>query len=258
MMGFDGPFLFRLNKILLFLLGAFFAFLWIVQNSLSAQDSRVFLKDSKDLLAYIEERYGADDLLMNGSIYVPLHSLAIGHPYFEVHDWVLSTLYVKRHRFDQVKLKYDIELDEFVLFILDKQERKNYLLLNRHYVDSVRMGKYVFVNADNIPGIPEKFGYLENVYDRQFYFFVTHHKDFKKEFSESKPHGEYSEQTSTRYILDDGRLTKVNSKKAFLSYFEPYKSELKSYLRKNKIKYKKANSGQLYNLLIYCEGIQSK
>jgi hypothetical protein len=258
MMGFDGLFLVRLKWIVYSLWSLLFAFPLLAQNTLTAQESRVFLEDSKGLIAYTEERYGADDLLMNGPIYVPLHSLAIGHPYFEVYDWIQSTVYVKGHRFDQVKLKYDIELDEFVLFILDKQERKNYLLLNRHYVDSVIMKKYVFANAGVIEGIPEKFGYIEQVYDRQFYFFVTHHKDFKKEYSESKPHGEYSEQTSTRYILEKGRLTKVNSKKALLSYFEPHKRELKSYLRKNKIKYKKANSGQLYHLMMYREGLQSK
>jgi hypothetical protein len=114
------------------------------------------------------------------------------------------------------------------------------------------------VNAEIIEGIPSKFGYVEEVYDRAFYFFVTHHKDFKKEFSESKPHGEYSDQISTRYILEEGQLIKVNSKKAFLSYFDPHKRELKSYFRKNKIRYKKANSGQLYNVLIYCESLQSK
>jgi hypothetical protein len=120
------------------------------------------------------------------------------------------------------------------------------------------MGKYSFVNASLIREAPESFGYVEKVYDREFYFFIHHRKEFKNEYSESKPYGEYSEQISTPYLLKDGQLFKMNSKRDFLSYFEPHKRKLKSYLRKNKIRYKKANSGQLYQLLIYCERLQKK
>jgi len=216
------------------------------------------LEDQEDLKNYIDQIYGSDDMLVNGRIYVPQHGLAEGHPYFEVVDWVFGNLFIKGVLYEDVKLKYDIELDEFILFIKDKQDRKNYIVLNHHYVDSVYMGKYVFVNTDVLPEIEKDLGYAELVYDRDFIFLIKYTRDFKKEYSDSKPYGEYAEQKATRYICESGELVKISSKKAFLAYFEPDKKEIKKYLKKNNIKYKKANSGELYHLLNYCNAIRNE
>jgi len=216
------------------------------------------LEDQEDLKRYIDQIYGSDDLLINGPIYVPQHGLAAGHPYFEIVDWVYGSLFIKGHIYDDVKLKYNIELDEFILFIKDRQDRKKYIVLNHHFIDSVYMGKYVFVNTDVLPEVEKDLGYAELVYDRNFIFLIKYTRDFKTEYSDSKPYGEYTEQKATHYICESGKLVKISGKKAFLAYFESEKKEIKKYLKKNNIKYKKANSGELYNLLNYCNAIRNK
>ena len=186
-----------------------------------------------------------------------LHSLAEGHPYFETVDWIIGHVFVRGNKFEGVKLKFDIELDEFILYIEDKYQRKNYLVLNHHYVDSVAMGKYLFVNTGILPEIGRDIGYAERVYNSDLIFLVKYTKDFKKQYSESKPYGEYSKQNSDRYIAERGQLTKVTTRSSFLKYFEAYKKELKRYMKKQKINYKKANSGELYNLLNHCHALRS-
>ena len=222
-----------------------------------SQDSPVYLEDRESLVEFTNSVYGSDDMLINGRIYVPQHSLAEGHPYFEIMDWINGDIYVRGRQFENQKLKFDIELDEFVLYIEDKFKRKNYLVLNHHYVDSVRLGKYLFVNTDIMPEIGKSLGYAELVYNNKLIFLVKYKKDFKKQYSESKPHGEYSKQNADRYIAENGQVEKVSSKKAFLNYFEPHKKEIKRYMKKQKIKYNKANSGALYNLLDHCHALRS-
>lgn len=218
----------------------------------TAQNKDQVISSSTELVSYSNDIYGSDDKLVNGRIYVPMHSLAEGHPYFEVENWVNGDIFIKGSRYNELKLKYDIELDEFILFVKDKQNRKNYIVLNQHYIDSVQMGKYFFINTGVLPEIGEDIGYAELVFRKDFFFLVKYHKDFKKEFSESKPYGEYNRQTSNRYISESGELVKINTKKALLTYFEAQKKEIKRFMKKNNIKYKKANSGELYNLLRYC------
>jgi hypothetical protein len=224
---------------------------------LCGQDTSRFIDTRDELLNYAEAVYGSDDMIINGRIYVPQHTLAEGHPYFEIADWVMGDVFIRGHRFKNLKLKYDIDLDEFVLYIEDKYQRKNYLVLNHHYVDSVYLGKYIFINTAAYPGIGRDLGYAELVYDNGLIFLVTYEKDFKKQYSESKPYGEYGKQYAERYIASEGSVSKVTSKKAFLKYFESYKKEIRRYMKKQKINYRKAGSGTLKNLFTYCHELYS-
>ncbi len=223
----------------------------------SQKDSK-FLSSEEDLVHYSEQVYGADNMLVNGRIYVPEHGLAQGHPYYQINDWIVGTVYIESKEYKNVKLKFDLELDEFVIFIKDKDNRKNYIVLNRNYVDSLYLGKFLFVNFSDFSDLHQPLGYVEMVYNNELIFITKHTKDFKKEYSESKPYGEYSDQKSTYYIFEDTQLTKVLTKKAFLNYFPFNKKEIKKYLKKHRIKYKKANSGELFNLLKYCNEIRVK
>jgi hypothetical protein len=229
---------------------------WLVLHA-TCQENAILLEDKESLVAYTDSDYGSDDMLINGRIYVPLHSLAEGHPYFQTIDWILGHVFVRGKTFEDVKLKFDIELDEFILYIEDKYGRKNYLVLNHHYVDSVAMGKYLFVNTATLPEVGRDIGYAERVYNSDLIFLVKYNKDFKKQYSESKPYGEYSKQNSDRYIAERGRLVKVTTRNSFLNYFEAHKKELKRYMKKQKINYKKANSGELHNLLNYCHALRT-
>ena len=91
---------------------------------------------------------------------------------------------------------------------------------------------------------------------KNFIFFAKHSKGFKKQYSESKPHGEYAEPKAVNYIFENNVLTKLATKKSFLEYFLEHKKDVKKYMKKNKLKYKKANSGELYKLLKYCNEIR--
>lgn len=215
------------------------------------------MNTGEQLLSYVNTVYGSDDMLVSGRFYVPMHSLAEGHPYFNIEDWVIGKVFIKGTGFSDVNLKYDIELDEFVLFN-ESQDRKNYIVLNKHYVDSVTMGRFVFVNTTSLPEIGEDIGYAELVYDRDFLFLVKYKKDFKKEYSESKPYGEYNRQTNNRYLFENKTLVKLNTRKSLLAYFAGEKRDIKRYMKRNNIRYKKANSGELFNLLSFCSDVRQK
>lgn len=240
------------NKRLIFTLFSQFLLIAFTQGQVNEK----FLDTPDKLIDFVDQVYGLDDMLVNGRIYVPMHSLAEGHPYFEVKNWILGDIYIKGNKYEQSQLKYDIELDEFILYIKDKQNRKNYIVLNHHYVDSIYLGKYFFVNTAVVSKIGPNIGYVEMVYNDDLMFIVKYKKDFKKQYSESKPHGEYTKTITSRYVVESGELIKLNTKKAFLNYFESSKKEIKRYMKKNKINYKKANSGELNTLIKYCNEIR--
>ncbi|RLD32722.1 MAG: hypothetical protein DRI72_06495, partial [Bacteroidetes bacterium] len=127
--------------------------------------------------------------------------------------------------------------------------------LNNEFVDNFRLGDRYFVNATDfrVKGLQTDF--VELLYHGNFDFFVGYVKLFNSNYSSKAPYGYYGKTISFYYILQDGRLTRINAKKSLLGYFEPYKKEIKRFMKKNKIKYGKASYTQLHALMHYCDNL---
>jgi hypothetical protein len=50
----------------------------------------------------------------------------------------------------------------------------------------------------------------------------------------------------------------MSAKSALLSYFDQHKKEIKRFMSRNKIKYSKASTDQLYMLMQYCDSLDKE
>lgn len=221
----------------------------------SAQETN---EEYSKYISKIDSIYGIDDILVNGSLYFPKHPLAQGNPYLISDEWNKGSIYIKGKTYDDIELKYDLALDKLILRTKLINDKIPKVLLNNELVDSFKIGNQFFINTKWIDQNLQIEGFAELIYNNDIVFFIKFRKEYIAQFSENNQYGKYSQIQFGRYLWKDGVVTKVSTRKSLLRYFEENKKEIKKYLRKHHIKYKKANSKQLFDLINYCNELSSE
>ena len=205
-----------------------------------------------------EEKYGLDDLLFNGVEYFAENVRANGNPDFEWDKSLKTSLFIKGHAYDNTNLHYDIVLDQLILTNVQKNFVEHKILLNSSFVDSFSLGDHLFINLIDTNENSENRGYFEKIFGGKSMFLKKYTKSFVDTYDLRNRHGKFSPQSSTCFIYNQGILIKVNSKKKLLSFYISHKKQIREFLRKNKIRYKKASNSNLLKLMTYCDDISTQ
>ncbi len=207
-----------------------------------------------DILKASEEIYGTDDRLASGIYYLPKHPSANGHPYFLNQDWQLATLYIKGNVFSSIPLKYNMEDDRLIIkLIFPKLIAKNILIANR-FVDSLRIGKHILHNTQNL-NTKNEIGIAERIQNGEYPVYLKQKIQFTDDYSGKNDFGIYLKPKVQAYILLADTFQAITSKKDFLAYYSHAK-ELKSFMRKNRIRFKNASAQKLRNLFRFANQFQ--
>jgi len=238
---------------------ALLLFIFIKPLCISAQETRV--KHQEDLLLLISNTdsiLGADDELINGVIYIQENLFASGHPFFLNSEWIKGSITVNGKKHDGLFIKYNINTDELIIRAERKRGGTPVITLNNEFIDNFYLGDRYFVNSMNfeVKGIQTDF--VEQLYFGSFAFYVSYSKLFNNDYNNKTPYGSYAKTTASYYLMQNDVITNIASKKALFNYFEPYKKDIKKFMKRNKIKYNKASSSQLYDLMQYCDQLTTK
>jgi len=219
-----------------------------------------------------------DDLLINGRLYIPVHYKAQGNPYFEKDEWMLATIYTMGEVYENQIVKYNIESGRL---ILNSQVQNKYynIELNTQNIDSFKVvslnalfpfnnknkDDYDFIRkiisqANNrllnykvFISIGDDF--YQKIYFGKFTFLKKFEKEFKNIYTEHNHFGLYTNQKFIYFIYDDSVLTEVNTKKQFINFFGIHRKDVRKYLLKNKINYRKTTDDVLFQLMIFCNSL---
>jgi hypothetical protein len=241
----------RLSCILIFLVIGYWSSVHAQEAPSSQLESAV-----KEISNYAASLYGTDDVVVNGRKYFPEHYNAKGNPYFLSDKWTEASLFIDGKRYDNQEILYDIDIEKVILKTSIEDSLTIYLVLNNETIEAFYLGQRYFINAKLIKN--EFPGFVELLYNGGFSVFSRHQKSFMSEYSRSAPNGFYSGTKSELYILYPGQLDKLPTKKSLLNYFSEYQKEIKTFMRKQKIKYKKADNIQLNKLFEYCDQLSEK
>lgn len=214
-------------------------------------------KSLNKIINYSESIYGTDDLLVNGQPYLIKNKDVKGHPYFIDEFWRQETLFIKEKKFNNVGLNYDVEDDKL---ILETKFNKNLYLkieLSNEVIDSFNIRGHHFINSSILENYNGKNEYFEEIYNGDFIFLIKHYKTLDKSYYDNPPSGKYNKIKSIYYIYKDGILKKIKNKRAFLDYFKNNKKEIKKFMKKNKIKYNRAKSDELFILMEFCNKLSN-
>ena len=239
--------------------GFFVCLFTLINIGANSQDTNVQSSETlKALSEYTEKLYGTDDILVNGKSYIPDHFNAKGSPYFFSDKLTNSTLIIDGEKYGNQEILYNINIEKLILKTTINNSEEVLLILNTEFIDAFDLEKHHFINGKNYSSENKFPGFVEQVYEGSFQVLIRHQKSFVSQYTANNPNGFYSGTKSMNYIFDNEQLKKLPTKKTLLDYFPDHKKGIKKFMRKNKIKYKQANTIQLNKLFAYCDDISSK
>jgi len=211
----------------------------------------------KNLYRQTEKIYSTDDLLVNGQLYIPTRPRAKGSPYYGEKQFVEGSVQIKGRQFENVLLMYNLENQRLILRAAVETGKYVTILLNSDLIDYFIIDGLHFINAGKYVNGDESAGFYAAVYHGHFDFLIKFEKEFRAVYDNQTPNGSYTGMKSDYYLFDGDNLVNVSKKKALLEYFLTEKKEIKSFMRKQKIAYKKASVPALNQLMKYCDTVST-
>ena len=209
-----------------------------------------------NLIQMAEYKYGLDDRLVNGVVGQNLPPRTKGHPYFIRNGWFKSNLYMNGVFYKDVEIAYNIELDE--IYFIDRMNRQvQIVVLNKTLIDSVRIQDHLLVNSDKL-GIKNPIGYMEVIYEGNYTAFLKHKINYTIKHDDSYEFRNYNKKKTSVYIFRNNLLINLKNTKDVYKEFTSHQTDIKKFIRQNKIRFGNADRVQLSNLLKYCDEISSR
>ncbi len=201
--------------------------------------------------------YSLDDEIINGCVYPLPDSRINGHPYLN-DQWTEAIFFVNNKKYTNLLIKYDLTIDDIILKAEIENGIQKLINLNKFQIDSFIIGNSFFVNSRIFFPEEKKHTYYEQVYRGKYSLFKKYEKVFIKQYNDITPYGKYSIIRTNLYLYNNVELINVDRRSLFIKCFEKEKqSEIKSFMKKYNIIYKKASQQQLKELMNYCSKLIS-
>ncbi len=224
-----------------------------LENIDLTQERTIKLNDYSNLSWHSE-----DSLWYVGKEYKFFNTRGLGTPFFYDEMKLKGSLVFNGKSYSALDLFYDIVKDELVLHYLTKIRGSVFIILNKAWISEFTLDvndiKYHFIpesyfNNGLINKLPE--GFVELAYDGNIKLLLRYSKKLHFEATSSDRFNYIFEQKI--YLIKDNKCFDVTKKYQILSVFPDNKNQIKTYLRKSQIHYKKATRSNLISLIQYCE-----
>lgn len=181
-------------------------------------------------------------ILFNGRIY-PFnpYNLGSGNPFFTDATFRKGKIFIQGKPYETL-MNYDIQQQEVIIYY-PFFTQVSMISVPKELVDSFYFQKNLFIR-ESLEG---KVVFLEKTGKGSRYFFIKHQKVMGVD---SRPdYLIYSQNIKSFFWFDGSKKIKIKNKRSFLKLFAKQdQQKIKSYLRKNHFKFKKATSDQWQSL----------
>jgi hypothetical protein len=194
-----------------------------------------------------------NQFLYKGRIWRNLYSMVKGDQFLFSPFFSKGSVTMDGNKFNDIFLRYDIYSDE----LLAPANSKTLIVLNKEMVDSFELyynnKKYSFINLqdDSTNGIK---GYCNVLYNGKTALYVKYKKHIDLLGVDNRFDLFY--QTWKLFILKDGVPCLITGRRDFLKLFSDYKSEIGSFIKKNRLRISKNDPESFVPLVKYVDSIR--
>ena len=183
---------------------------------------------------------GAGSHLLNGVQYKEYnaHLDDVGHPYFASDDWVDGSVHYDGDVYEPVAILYDL-VKEKVVIEHPYAGIKLELISEKIKYFSMPGHRFVRLDADTIKNSSISTGFYDLLYDGRTKFYVKRQKEQKEQIVAGDLQVQFSEKDRF-YIFKKGLYVPVKTKSSVLNVLKDRKTEVRKYIRKNKIHFRKS------------------
>jgi hypothetical protein len=197
---------------------------------------------------------GENASLFNGGEYVSPRQQIDGFPFYGQENQYKGALYFSGVWYFNLPIHLDLVNDKILMWSFDDSRL---LMLNSEKIDRIKLGETQFVNASLIsnPATSAKTGFYQLVYDGKIKVLAKRQKVVVQKSSSDRTFAFYKQFTKYFIVVND-KWSEVSSKNSVLSILSDKRDNLKGYINKEKLNYKKSTEIFLEKVARYYETTQ--
>ena len=219
----------------LFLIIDFFTFLFSSKAQQAFADTAFHETAVNNAINQYHRSRGEQSALYNGVQHIGYSPLIEGHAYYESQEWKKGWINYNGVVYTNVLLKYDLLKDEVVIQYFDGFHAVSLL---SEYVKQFYLPGHTFVRIerDSISKLPS--GFYEKLNAGAISTFIKKTKNIKEDIESRQIKRSFID-VDFYYALKNGIYYPINNQRSMLNLVGNKQKEIKKYLRKNKIKFRK-------------------
>ncbi len=208
---------------------------------------------SQEIIEEQDQVYGLDPLLYNGKKYTYfLPPGTGGNQFLNSPDYYLGQLVIKGIPFKDITLNYDIFNQQLLLRYADDKGSFNIIEISKAWLENFHLGDLYFELHDFGDGNR----FYQVLGEGQARILYYYRKELKLDVLARSGTYEFSPAIKSSYVLKKDKLYPFGSKHSLLRVFgKEYKQDIKSYMRKNRIRTKNVSDAQMKELINFISNL---
>jgi len=216
----------------------------IFQPLLSQEPSMQLLLAISD---QAEEKYGPDMALISGEKYHYPYRAALGDPFFTPLGKKDASVQVHGEVYENLDLRFDIYNQLIVLVFNDMNEASRSIILRGELLDQFILDDRLFKKFP-LEDSTERFGQV--IYEGEISCFYYWKKRYSVDTKVGQNHYTFSDPIRQSFLSRDGQVIPYKGKRGFLNSFPAQERvQIKAYMKKERIRIRKASDGEMRVLL---------
>lgn len=203
----------------------------------TVNDDSAFLVAAKEnIIKRYNEKITSQSSLYNGARYIEPGTTNSEHPFFITEEWQWGTVRYKNRLYTRIPLLYDLISDK----IVSESFNSTPIALVPDDVSAFTIGDVAFEwfeNQSNGKGLPVS-GFYEVLYGGESKLVARHTKTLNEQI-EDRSVQRYFKLKIRYYVLKDKNYSRLSGKSDVLNVFSDQKQAMKSWMKKNRIRFKK-------------------
>jgi hypothetical protein len=201
-------------------------------------DSTLFERQVANGLVLYDNYTGPQASIYNGSDYIPYIFKREGIPFFLADTMALGWVGYEGRIYQPMIIQYDIVRNQVLLL---NSNRRSKIVLHNELIDSFYFLNHTFkkLEASSVQNLSTT-GFYDFLYNGNLKMYASRRKLFKDVIKDNELIRIFSNE-DRYYIFKSGKYYMVNNKKDVYKLLNDKKSEIKSAMRRRKIKFRKNN-----------------
>jgi len=170
--------------------------------------------------------------LFNGSDYIVYMPRDEEHPYYGSDDWTTGSVVYWDESYENVSLLFDLSIDQVIV----EHDRGSPVRLIPEKVQQFTILEHTFVRLLRDDKNKLSDGFYAHLYNGKSKVYAKYSKNYRETLEAPKIIPSFDENVRY-YVVKDGNFHVVKTKGSILQVLSDHKSELKNFLRKNRIRY---------------------
>lgn len=198
-------------------------------------EDTAFIQSALDSsVAIYEKSIGLQHQYLNGSAYVEPPRTGEQHPFFLSDDWTLGPITFDGQQYNNVPMLYDLTIDQ----VVSESAGANPQLLQKAKLQKFTLSGHQFIKIDGEASLPES-GFYHVLYEGPSQV-ICRRRKFKYDRPDSSIKLEIIFEEKNRFfILKDSDYLPVRSRRSVLKVLSDQKAQIRTFVRKNQIRFKK-------------------